>query len=89
MSFLAKTWSGFLSTLKLMMLPFKGDKVLGKQLHVTIKQINDEPSILAHCQGCTASSAILHANTLSGELWQKMDITEICGTPSLMSETGS
>lgn len=69
MSFLAKTWSGFVSALKLMALPFEGDEFLGKQLHVTIKQINAEPSVIAHCRGCTATSAILHANTLSGELW--------------------
>lgn len=34
-----------------MTLPFKGDKQLGKQLHVTIKQINAEPSVIAHCHG--------------------------------------
>lgn len=49
MSFLAKTWSGFVSRLKLMTLPFKGDKQLGKQLHVTIKRINAEPSVIPHC----------------------------------------
>lgn len=46
MSFLAKTWS-----LKLMTLSFKGDEFLGKQFHVTIKQIIAEPSVIAHCQG--------------------------------------
>lgn len=51
MRFLAKTWSGFVSTLKLMTLPFKGDKQLRKQLHVTIKQINAEPSVIPPCHG--------------------------------------
>lgn len=32
-----------------MTLPFKGDKQLGKQLHVTIKQINAKASAIPHC----------------------------------------
>lgn len=65
MNFLAKTWSVFVSMLKLMILPFKVDKQLGKQLHVTIKQINTEPSVIPHCHGDIMQPQQSSTHTLS------------------------
>lgn len=79
MSFLAKTWSGFVFTLKLMTLSFKADEFLGKQFHVTIKQINAEPSVIAHCQGlyCNLSNPQTPSQESSGRRWMYQKSVEL------------
>lgn len=70
MSFLAKNlvriFFFLLSPLKLMTLPFKGDKQLGKQLHVTIKQINAKASAISHC-----CSSILQAQQFPTQVFSQ------------------
>ena len=48
-----------------MTLPFKGDKQLSKQLHVTIKQINAKPSVIPHCHSNVLQPQRSSVQTLS------------------------
>lgn len=53
-----------------MTLPFKGDKQLGKQLHVTIKQINAKTSAIPHCRSSILpAQQFPHTSILSQEFW--------------------
>lgn len=67
-----------------MTLPFKGDKQLSKQLHVTIKQIYAEPSVITHCHGDVLQPQQSSMQTLSqkssGRKWifQKWVEGEAC-----------